>query len=339
LDKHLGNSRVMFCDVNNDGLVDESEIIQEDHYYPFGLKHEGYGRTITQGENFYQYNGKELNEDFGLDMYDYGARFYDASVGPWFAIDPLAEKYVGFSPFNYVVNNPVLLLDPDGMKWVNPYEEKINDLKNKKVTKKREVKRKERLLNEYKDKYNQVEKMLIDFEKNDKALYDYIDNLEIEGGTDKQGKKIMKSVDTHLFVDNSFKGENGQGGETKWNPYTDKPNNKYKNKNIVTPMTKNSNGVFIGFSVTIYTLGSSDPDNRLANEAGDIMYYMEYNSDALLEGGDNKRVENHTYQDSGGTTRYSKQVEEVYNKRKKYLQDNNRSASGNPYPLKRNEND
>jgi hypothetical protein len=46
----------MFCDVDNDGIVTESEIIQEDHYYPFGLKHEGYGRNVTQGENFYQYN-------------------------------------------------------------------------------------------------------------------------------------------------------------------------------------------------------------------------------------------------------------------------------------------
>jgi RHS repeat-associated protein len=111
---HLGNSRVMFCDIDNDGIVTESEIIQEEHYYPFGMRHEGYGRTITQGENFYQYNGKELNEDFGLDMYDYGARFYDASVGRWFAIDPLAEKYVGFSPYNYVMNNPIMFVDPDG---------------------------------------------------------------------------------------------------------------------------------------------------------------------------------------------------------------------------------
>jgi hypothetical protein len=73
----------MFSDINNDGLVDENEIIQEDHYYPFGLKHEGYGRNVTQGENFYQYNGKELNVDFGLDMYDYGARFgvYPESSG------------------------------------------------------------------------------------------------------------------------------------------------------------------------------------------------------------------------------------------------------------------
>jgi RHS repeat-associated protein len=127
---HLGNSRVMFCDVDNDGIVTESEIIQEDHYYPFGMRHEGYGRTITNAENFYQYNGKELNEDFGLDMYDYpeisgqvGARFYDASVGRWFAIDPLAEDFYEWSGYNYVLGNPVMLVDPDGKSPNKPLDD------------------------------------------------------------------------------------------------------------------------------------------------------------------------------------------------------------------------
>jgi RHS repeat-associated protein len=116
---HLGNSRVMFCDIDNDGIVTESEIIQEEHYYPFGMRHEGYGRTITQGENFYQYNGKELNEDFGLDMYDYGARWYDASVGRWHGVDPLAEAFFVHSPYNYGVNNPIMMIDPDGRMAVS----------------------------------------------------------------------------------------------------------------------------------------------------------------------------------------------------------------------------
>jgi len=50
----------------------------------------------------------------GLAWYDYGARNYNAALGRWMNLDPLAEKYPGFTPYNYVMNNPVVLVDPDG---------------------------------------------------------------------------------------------------------------------------------------------------------------------------------------------------------------------------------
>lgn len=72
----------------------------------------------VQKNNKYLYNGKELYDDeisgLSLDWYDYGARFYDPSIGRFSSIDPLTEKYMEYNPYNYVFNNPVNGIDPDG---------------------------------------------------------------------------------------------------------------------------------------------------------------------------------------------------------------------------------
>ncbi|TEB40907.1 RHS repeat-associated core domain-containing protein, partial [Flavobacterium circumlabens] len=62
-----------------------------------------------------KYNNKELQDELGLNMYDYGARNYDPAIGRWMNIDPMAEKYFDITPYNYVANSPINSIDPDGM--------------------------------------------------------------------------------------------------------------------------------------------------------------------------------------------------------------------------------
>lgn len=105
---HQGNNRVV---VSQDGTVEEVN-----HYYPFGGTF-----ASTSSVQDYKYNGKELDRKGGLDLYDYGARHYDAALGRWHVVDPMAENYYGISPYDYCTNNPVKYIDPSGMVYGDYY--------------------------------------------------------------------------------------------------------------------------------------------------------------------------------------------------------------------------
>ena len=105
----------------------EGRITQHTEYIAFGevlFEEHSTSRTMP-----YLFNGKELDTETGL--YYYGARYYDPRVSLWLNVDPLAEKYPHTSPYTYVNNNPIMLVDPTGMESASIHIDKYgNILKN-----------------------------------------------------------------------------------------------------------------------------------------------------------------------------------------------------------------
>ncbi len=118
LKNHLGNISVI---LNSNGGVDSYN-----NYYPFGMQMPGTSTTTMNlsgsADGRYKFSSKELDAETSL--YYFGARYYDPWSGRWMSVDPLANKYPGWSPYNYVEDDPVLIVDPNGKGGI------IQDLMN-----------------------------------------------------------------------------------------------------------------------------------------------------------------------------------------------------------------
>ncbi|MEO6168172.1 MAG: DUF6443 domain-containing protein [Chitinophagales bacterium] len=101
-------------------------VIQFNHYYPYGnLIADISWQQENSDTNNYLYNGKELHRSLNLNWLDYGARWYDPQVGRWWVVDPMAEAYLSWTAYSYVLNNPIIGVDPNGMFFLDSKERKV----------------------------------------------------------------------------------------------------------------------------------------------------------------------------------------------------------------------
>ena len=118
----MGNIRVTVNDIDS--------IVTKDDYYPFGLQMPDMSFNNGNTNDRLKYSGKELDEEGGLHKYHFGwskqcedpdlsGRDYDPEIARWYVVDPKAIDYPSLSPYNYVLNNPLGLIDPNGMQPTN----------------------------------------------------------------------------------------------------------------------------------------------------------------------------------------------------------------------------
>jgi len=85
-------------------------LLEEQHYYPHGL-------VIRAGANNpvpnkFLYQGKLLQDELGLQLYDFHARQYDPQIGRFWGIDPADQFPSGYTG---MANDPANNIDPTGM--------------------------------------------------------------------------------------------------------------------------------------------------------------------------------------------------------------------------------
>ncbi len=164
----------------------------------------------------YKFNGKELDKQ--TCYYYYGARYYDPVLSRWLSVDPLAEKYPGFSPYNYTADNPIMLVDPDGKKFDEASKKIANATKQKLQNKITELKKQGKGIGDLNERIKELRKSIQDIEgmdTNTELIFSYqkVDHKS-DGETIQEGNHVtMKYYDEGGLIHETRHGGQIERGE------------------------------------------------------------------------------------------------------------------------------
>lgn len=108
---HLGNTRLVYLPENLDCTDPphfEYRLEYAADYYPYGKTLREYNPEAEK----YLTTHHERDTETGLDYR--GARYFDADIARFLSLDPLSADFASWSPYNYVLSNPLIFIDPDG---------------------------------------------------------------------------------------------------------------------------------------------------------------------------------------------------------------------------------
>ncbi|QYJ68822.1 DUF6443 domain-containing protein [Flavobacterium litorale] len=117
---------IWFDDVELKKTNIQSEIIAQDDYYAFGMKHRTIGNVINGGNHLaqkYMYQGQERQDELGLNWDSFKWRNYDYAIGRFMCVDPLAEKYVYNSTYAFQENKLGLGVELEGLEMTSERSE------------------------------------------------------------------------------------------------------------------------------------------------------------------------------------------------------------------------
>jgi len=105
-----------------------SPLIEETHYYPFGLTMSGISSkalNFGQPQNKKKFTSQELDDDLGINLYQMKFRNHDPQIGRFIQIDPLGDKYVYNTTYAYAENRVIDGIDLEGLEWLS--DEQLRD--------------------------------------------------------------------------------------------------------------------------------------------------------------------------------------------------------------------